>query len=191
VIDDDQTEHVDDVPRTAEEISRRALILSAVIACTNGADRTATVEWFKSQKLWSDVSPEERAFLTGKPTAQCEINMTWRIEALVPLLWVLLKIDAMPSLAHEFDSTEAVKTLVFPPAQITSFVTSATKRPDTEIWKEYRKVYDAHWRIRDAQHFGKALPTDVDPGVVRERHHAFNWAIGYCNQTWDEISTDT
>ena len=32
---------------------------------------------------------------------------------------------------------------------------------------------------------------DVNPSVIRERHYAFNWIIGYCNQTWDEISTDT
>jgi hypothetical protein len=114
---DSPSEELEDVPRGAEEIARRTLILSAVIACAYGADKRATTDWFTSQKLWTDVSPEEKAFLTGEPTPQAQIDMTWRIEALVPLLWALHKIDAMPSLAQQFDTTEAVKTLVFPPAQ--------------------------------------------------------------------------
>jgi Domain of unknown function (DUF4272) len=188
---DSPSEELEDVPRGAEEIARRTLILSAVIACAYGADKRATVDWFTSQKLWTDVSPEEKAFLTGEPTSQAQIDMTWRIEALVPLLWALRKIDAMPSLAQQFDTTEAVKTLVFPPASIAVFVAAAALRSEAEIKSEYEKVYDAHWRVRDAQLSGKAPPLDVNAGVVRERHHAFNWIIGYGNQTWDEVATDT
>jgi hypothetical protein len=109
----------------------------------------------------------------------------------VPLLWALRKIDPMPSLAQQFDTTEAVKALVFPPASIAVFVASAALRSEAEIREEYEKVYSAHWRVRDAQLFNKRPPFDVNAGVVRERHHAFNWILGYCNQTWDEISTDT
>lgn len=35
------------------------------------------------------------------------------------------------------------------------------------------------------------MPDDVEPGVVYERHYALNWLIGYMDQEWDEISTDT
>ncbi|WP_354413881.1 DUF4272 domain-containing protein [Variovorax atrisoli] len=27
----------------------------------------------------------------------------------------------------------------------------------------------------------------VDEGVVRERHHAINWLVGYCGQSWDDV----
>ena len=30
-----------------------------------------------------------------------------------------------------------------------------------------------------------------DSGAVFERHYAYNWLTGYCDQDWDEISTDT
>jgi len=188
---DTPNEELEDVPRAAEEISRRALILSAVIACAYGADKQETINWFSAQGLWPDVSPDERIFLAGESTAQQTINMTWRIEALVPLLWAVRKITAMPSLDQQFDTTEAVKKIVFPPTPIAAFVSSASLRPEAEIHDEYEKVYRAHWRVRDAQHFGKSPPPDVNPGIVRERHHAFNWIIGYCNQTWDDIKTDT
>jgi hypothetical protein len=122
---------------------------------------------------------------------QEQIDITWRIEALVPLLWALRKIDSMPSLAQQFDTTEAVKTLAFPPTPIATFVAAATLRSEGKIRAEYEKVYDAHWRVRDAQLFRKSPPPEVNAGVVRERHHAFNWIIGYGNQTWDEVTTDT
>ena len=31
----------------------------------------------------------------------------------------------------------------------------------------------------------------MDYDVVIERHHALNWLIGYENQQWDDVSTDT
>lgn len=188
---DSPDEELEDVPRGADEIARRTLVLSAVIACAYGADKRATGEWFTSQSLWADVSLEERGFLTGEPTPQEQIDMTWRVEALVPLLWALRKIDSMPSLAQQFDPTEAIKKLVFPPAPIAPFVATAILRSEAEIRSEYEKVYDAHWRVRDAQLFGKPPPLDVNASVVRERHYAFNWIIGYGNQTWDEVTTDT
>ncbi len=28
-------------------------------------------------------------------------------------------------------------------------------------------------------------------GVTKDRHYALNWLIGYMEQEWDDISTDT
>ena len=36
-----------------------------------------------------------------------------------------------------------------------------------------------------------AVCEDVLPSVVYERHYALNWLIGYCDQSWDEVTTDT
>ena len=38
---------------------------------------------------------------------------------------------------------------------------------------------------------GKSAPSGLDPGVVQERHQALNWLIGYMDQHWDDVSTDT
>lgn len=81
--------------------------------------------------------------------------------------------------------------MVFPPAPIAQFLRSALLRHADEVRAEYDIVYQAHWRVRDAELFGKPPPEDVDHGVVQERHHAFNWIVGYCGQSWDEITTDT
>jgi hypothetical protein len=194
VVTDDvysRIEDIEDVPRGAEEIARRVLILGATIGCAFGAEKRDAIAWLRSEGLWIDVSPEEAAFLSRKHTQQQKIDMTWRIEALVPLLWVLRKIDVMPSLAEQFDIAEADSLLVFSPAPIGSFVLSASLRAASEIEEEYEKVYQAHWQVRDARLFGRTPPADINASVVQERHHAFNWIVGYGNQTWDEISTDT
>jgi hypothetical protein len=34
-------------------------------------------------------------------------------------------------------------------------------------------------------------PAGLHPGVLYERHYALNWLIGYCDQEWDEVTTDT
>ena len=52
-------------------------------------------------------------------------------------------------------------------------------------------IYDAHWKVRDAQINGRPVPEEIIPGLVQERHHAINWLMGYCGQEWDEVTTDT
>jgi hypothetical protein len=38
---------------------------------------------------------------------------------------------------------------------------------------------------------GGPQPPKVEGGVVLERHYVLNWLIGYMDQAWDDISTDT
>ncbi len=121
-------------PRTAEEIAHRTLVLSSVIACAYGGQPQEHIEWLKREELWNDLSPQENLFLTGNPTKKAKINMTWRSEAMVPLLWAIRKIKAMPSLATQCDTQPLVKVVVFPPASTSSYIKTAnlaTQR-DTE-----------------------------------------------------------
>ena len=181
----------DDTPRTADEIARRAIALLCVIACACGDAKDQVTAWLKCESLWDELSPKEASFLDGRHSEQDRKNMTWRVEAAVPLLWAIQKIDTMPPLATQCETAPLVKVMVFPPAPTKDFVRTARLRPADEISDEYERVYESHWRVRDAQIHGKPLPEDVDPGVVAERHHGFNWLIGYMGQAWDDISTDT
>lgn len=82
-------------------------------------------------------------------------------------------VDAMPEL---FSSTS-------------DFIESAILRSKVEIEEEYERIYDIHWKVRNAKRTG--VPIEYDGGVVQERHYAMNWITGYCGQAWDEITTDT
>ena len=52
-------------------------------------------------------------------------------------------------------------------------------------------IYRMHWALRQAQIEGEAPPAGMVWDVVFERHYALNWLIGYMDQPWDEVSTDT
>ena len=52
------------------------------------------------------------------------------------------------------------------------------------------RIYRYHWAVRDARIRGESVD-GLDAGVVVERHYALNWLIGYLDQAWDDITTDT
>ena len=71
------------------------------------------------------------------------------------------------------------------------FLESAQLLSEDEIYDANELIYDAHWKVRDAQINGRPVPEEIIPGLVQERHHAINWLMGYCGQEWDEVTTDT
>ena len=50
--------------------------------------------------------------------------------------------------------------------------------------------YRLHWAAIELRIKGKKSEL-LDEGVIRERHRALNWLIGYLNQEWDDVTTDT
>lgn len=189
--DDDDLDDSEDVPRSAEEIAKRALTLSAVVSCAYGASKQEVIDWLKHEDLWLTVTPEEREFLERDASEQVRRNFTWKVEALVPLLWAIGKLDTMPGVGKECDMDPVKKAVIWPPNPTAAFILSAALRDEDEISIEYEKVYDAHWKARDAKLNGGQPPRGINAGVVYERHYGFNWLRGYMGQPWDEITTDT
>jgi hypothetical protein len=204
---DFQDKDVDRI-RTADAVVRRCLVLHAVLAVGHEVPREQVVSWLRRERLWDSVSPEESLFLlSGSPTPQQRIDATWRAEALFPLLWSLALIPALPS-PQQFCDLQLIQS-VLPPLfeSVSEFISSARLRPDSEVRAANEEIYQIHWRVRDAQFRGQPTPPgklarmpipncelpaeSYHSGVVRERHFALNWLIGYCGQDWDDISTDT
>ena len=48
-----------------------------------------------------------------------------------------------------------------------------------------------HWAVVDARLRGQDAPSQIEAGIVYERHYALNWLIGYFGQDWDNVKTDT
>ncbi len=188
---DDETQPAD-VIRNAREIARRSITLSQLVSVAFGAPSKEALAWLTREGLADEISPREQSFLSApEPTQEEVVALTWRVECLAPLLWSIGKIDRMPELTEECDTNLIRSALVWPPDSIQSFVDSAVLRNEAEIQAEYQRVYDAHWRVRDARLFGRPAPDGLDEEVIFERHYGFNWVIGYGAQDWDEISTDT
>lgn len=189
--DDEIDDEADDVIRTAENIARRALALAAVVSCAYGDHRKNVAAWLKKEGLWKNVTPLERDFLLNESTEKSRAGFTWKIEALVPLLWVINKLDKMPAINKQCDTEPLKKAVIWSPNPTQEYISSSVLRDEDEISEEYEKIYEAHWTVRDAQLNNKSVPKKYDAEVVSERHYGFNWAIGYMGQSWDEISTDT
>jgi hypothetical protein len=181
-----------DIVRGADEIARRALVLSSVVSVAYGDSRERVLGWLKAERLLSELSPREQDFLaTADHSREDVIAFTWMIERLVPLLWSIRKIGAMPPLTAMCDTEEMKRAIVWPPASSEPFISTAELRTEDELREAYEVIYQAHWRVRDAQQRGLRPPDGLDGGAIYERHYGFNWVMGYCGQPWDEISTDT
>ena len=189
--DDEIDDEVGDIKRTAKEIAKRALALAAVISCAYGDSKSDVIDWLKKEKLWKETSPLEREFLQSETTDKTKYEFTWKIEALVPLLWVINKLDDMPAINKQCDTEPLKKAVIWSPNPTQEYILSSVFRDEDEISEEYEKIYEAHWTVRDAQLNNKSVPKKYDAEVVYERHYGFNWAIGYMGQPCDEISTDT
>lgn len=191
LLDEPDDDYVDDETRSAEEIARRALTLAAVISCAYGEDRVHISDWLKNENLWQEVTSQEREFLTSKTSAEVASRFSWKIEALVPLLWVMGKIDIMPGIDKQCDTESLKQAVIWPPNLTQAYISSACLRDEETIYDEYEKVYQAHWAVRDAEINNKPVPEGIDPEVIYERHYGFNWLTGYMGQSWDDITTDT
>lgn len=186
--DDDEPE---DEFRSAAAVARRCLVLCSVVAASHDEDRTKILSWLKSEGLWDDTSPKERSFLQSKkPTNKQLINASWRVEALYLLLWALRLIpslDVGKTPSEQFRLTELLPFM----GPTSEFINNSELRREDEIYELNEKIYEAHWAVRDARINNKSSPKDIDPGVIMERHYGINWLMGYCGQSWDNVTTDT
>jgi hypothetical protein len=205
--DESQDEYVEQI-RGADEVARRCIVLYAVLAAGNGEPRDELVAWLRREGLWGAVSSKESEFLlSGCPTQRQRINATWRAEALLPLLWSLRLVSELPIPQQLCDVQLIRRVLPQLLGSVGEFISTARLRSDSEIHDANEEIYQIHWRVRDAQLRNQPTPPgklprmpveDCEPparsynaGVVQERHHALNWLIGYCEQDWDDIKTDT
>jgi hypothetical protein len=136
------------------------------------------------------ATPREKSFLLEENPAQKDlIEFSWRYESLWVLLWALGYVESLDYPSSQCDVPRAEETLG--KAFSEQFVKQAALRPLSEILDEADLIYRYHQAARDAWINGQPPPANLDLGVVYERHYALNWLIGYENQDWDDVSTDT
>jgi hypothetical protein len=58
--------------RTARQVAARAIVLQGVSAVAYEVEAQSIVEWFQAQDIWSDVTPQERAFILGSARTESE-----------------------------------------------------------------------------------------------------------------------
>jgi putative acetyltransferase len=187
VEDDSETEL-----RRAADVARRALVLYHLVGVGFGGGADHAVEWLRRASLWEHVSPLEQDFLLdADPSPQAVANATWRVEALWVLLWSLKKIDKLELPVGECN-TDLISNLM-PGREVScdEFIDGATLRSVSEILDATDLIYRLHWAVVDARLNSGSLNPALNSSVVYERHYALNWLVNYCDEGWDDITTDT
>ena len=178
------------VCRSPREVAERSLALLAVIDHAHrGPEQAQSCRSLPAQ-FTAHLSEAEAAFLaTPLPSEHDRVQFSWRAEALVSLLWALGHLPSLYPLNRqaELRSVAAIQDALASPDH---FVSSAALRPSAVLQEAEDDLYQQHWRVRDAQLFGKAMPSELDPEVVFERRYGLSWVVGW-GDTWDDVPTDT
>lgn len=174
---------------SARQIAVRTIVLQGVVAVAYGVDELPIIEWFHKQGVWSEVSPNERAFLL-KPRSLADVDLVrlqWRQEAEWTLLWVIGKVDSLGLPNRQCSSARLVDEIM--PAlgsDIKGFLSSSELRPTGDLLAEDDRHYNLWCRyIATCREDQQGLPSDFEPRVLYERRYAFEWMHGL--DAWDDV----
>lgn len=176
--------------RTTEEIAHRAIAVVIAAVKGEGLDQATVDSLVKKYGAERFFSPDEARFIKDpSPSQPDRIKFSWRYECAWVLLWSLGYVDTLtkpegicdvPKLAEIFRNRDAAQ-----------FIKDSKLRPFDQILDQADVIYRYHWATTDARVKSQPAPANLEGGVVQERHYVLNWLIGYMDQEWDDITTDT
>ena len=176
--------------RITEQVATRAMALCIVAVKGEGLEQEIIDRLMEKYELASELTPKETAFINNpKPTQHDRIQFVWRYECYWVMLWALGYIDKLERPDKICDVNRAVSFLRENGRD--GFLKQAKLRPQGELLDAADVILRYHWAVVDARINNRESPAGLDGGVVMERHHALNWLIGYMDQEWDDVSTDT
>jgi hypothetical protein len=176
--------------RSKEEIVHRAMALAAVTAKAEGVDDDRLDYIISRYNLKDHFTEIENEFMSNcTPSSSSKTQLIWRYEAYWVLLGALGYVKELSYPDTICNVPFAVLTLAEKSAE--EFLQGANLRSHTEILDQADLIYRYNWAVKNNWITGLASPANLDGSIVQERHHALNWLIGYSDDDWDHISTDT
>jgi len=176
--------------RTTEEVAQRAIAVCLAAVKGEGIEQETIdilVKQFDAEKFFS---PEEAEFIKKAEITQSDrVKFSWRYECYWVLLWSLGYVETLDRPEGICDVKKAVSFLRGKTTD--EFIKGAKLRPINEILDQADLIYRYNWAAVNARVKGEETPAELEAGVVQERHYVLNWLIGYMDQKWDDISTDT
>jgi hypothetical protein len=180
----------DSTRRTTEQVAIRAMALCIVAVKGEGLEQDIIDKLVKEYSLASAFTPHEKEFINNpKPTQHDRVQFAWRYECFWVMLWALGYIDELGRPDTICDVQLAVS--IIRENGRDGFLKNAKLRPQSELLNAADLIYRYHWAVVDARINQRDAPAGLDGGIVMERHHALNWLIGYMDQEWDDVATDT
>ena len=178
--------------RSEEELGKRIVCLFCVSGSAFHIGDSVYKNYLKEHHFWDDLSPDELAFLSvDEPSRKQVIQFTWRCEALVLLMWAAGKFDELPIPRKQSDTGDIISRFPLINESPLPFLRTIHLRSKSEILDQSDLIYRLHWATRQAHIDRQPPPSDLNPGVIEEWHHAINWLTCYDDLEWDDVSTDT
>ena len=166
------------------------MALCIVAVKGEGLEQEIIDKLIEDYKLASAFTPKEKEFVDNpNPTQHDRVQFAWRYECYWVMLWALGYIDELERPDTICDVKLAVSLLRENGRD--GFLKKANLRPQAEILDAADLIYRYHWAVVDVRVNNRESPAGLDGGIVMERHHALNWLVGYMDQEWDDVSTDT
>ena len=176
--------------RSKQEVAYRALALLVVAIKAEGLEQPIVEKLIEQYGLTPYFTPKETAFIRDPtPSKVDRTQFTWRYESAWVMLWALGYVEDLGKPSSICDVSKAVT--IMKERTSAQFLADAKLRSFSQVLDEADLIYRYDWAVVDARVNGKSAPSGLDPGVVQERHQALNWLIGYMDQHWDDVSTDT
>jgi hypothetical protein len=182
-------EEIDEESRfkTPQEVAHRALALVALTyrVTTDSLARTDPEQaarwhdvlerlrrWVASEGIDAHLSPVERDAL-ARPLGQIDddalSDLSWRLQALVAVLWALHKVEPMPSYAESYPA-DALHPLMPFGRPASEFLTNLLLRTEDELVTERHRAEFWNWRGRAElirRHGKRPTPQTDDAAVAR------------------------
>jgi hypothetical protein len=180
-----------DLRAVAEIVSRcLALMVCAVRAESLGSDPWPVAE-IRAQfpRAVEGLSPSEAEFMANeKPEPQAVLNHGWRYEALATLAWSLGLMSELPFPSAIVDAGQLVKVV----KPLHDGKLEGVRLPKvSEVLDALDLHYRLHWITTEAHAHGAQPPSELEPGVIAERHYALNWLTRFLDADWDDVETPT
>jgi hypothetical protein len=185
VVEDESTAKL----RSAQEIAKRCIATTFCALKGESKDQALVDSLVRDYSAATYFSPKEEQFVGDtNPKPQDLIDFAWQYECVHVFVWALGLRDALSppnAVCPVSDDAKLIKQVT--PAE---FVSKSKRRAAAEILDMADFYYRLHWAAIELRINGKKSAL-LDEEIIRERHRALNWLIGYFNQEWDDVSTDT
>lgn len=176
--------------RDERQVAQRAMALLIVAVKAEGLEQEIVEKLVEQYDLTKVLTAKESQFIKeSKPSEFDKTQFIWRYESAWTLLWTLGYVEDLSPPTGICDVPAAVTFLQTRTSE--QFIRDSNLRSEKEILDQADLIYRYHWAIVDARVNGLKIPADINGSVVYERHYALNWLIGYMNQDWDNVTTDT
>lgn len=189
----------DALTRTVREVAGRAVALLAVgiyseALCT-GADVETALRYLAAidhqLSAGQFFSPAEVAyFQEKKPGEDTTRNFSWRYECCAVMLWAL----GLWELGYPdaICDVAGLSSLLSDMENLDTLLAKSNLRPLEELLDQADFILRCDWACVEARIHGQEPPAGLEPGVVMERHYAFNWLVGANGGAhWDDIEPHT